>query len=96
MKLKLLEPHVIADRRYDKGAVVEPPPGYEVTPMMEGLDDEARAAIDYARLKVWGRFPWPYGFYPPSGVPLDDPPIPRPLEENQPVYHYVGSPEYKS
>ena len=42
------------------------PPGYQVTPMMEGLDDEARSAIAYAKLKVWGRYPWPYGLHPPG------------------------------
>jgi hypothetical protein len=95
MKLKLLAPHVIADRWYPRGAVLDPPPpGYQPTPLMEGLDDEAESAVAYAKLKVWGRFPWPYGLYPPSGIPLDNPPIPRPLDDNQPVFHYVGAPEY--
>ena len=84
MKLKLLSPHVIGDRWYPAGAVLDPaPPGYQPTPMMEGLDDEARAAVSYAKLKAFGRYPWPYGFYPPGyggAAPLDDPPIPRPLE----------------
>ena len=64
MKLKLLAPHVIADRYYPKGAVIDVP-GYQPTPLMEGLDDEAKTAVAYAKLKVWGRYPWPYGLYPP-------------------------------
>jgi hypothetical protein len=94
MKLKLLVPHVIEDRWYPRGAVVEAPPGYQPTPMTEALDDEAAYLVDYAKLKVWGRYPWPYGLYPPMGPPLDDPPIPRPLDDNQPVFHYTGRPEY--
>jgi hypothetical protein len=97
MRLKLLAPHVIDDRWYPTGTVLDPAPaGYTATPLMEGLDDEGVAAVKVAVLVVFGRFPWPYGLYPPQGVPLDDPPILRPLEENQPVYHYVGNPEYKS
>lgn len=95
MKLKLLTPHVIEDRWYPKGAVIDAPPGYQPTAMAEPLDDEAVYAVEYARLQAWGRYPWPYGLYPTwMGVPLDNPPIPRPLEENQPVFHYTGSPEY--
>jgi hypothetical protein len=97
MKLRLLAPHIVADRWLPKGAVLDPSPGYTVTPLMEGLDDEGRAAVTAARLLVWGRYPWPYGFYPPGygGVPpLDDPPTPRPLDDNQPVYWFSGAPEY--
>lgn len=97
MKVRLLEPHVIADRWYPRGAVLETPAGYPVTPRMVGLDDEAIAAIEYARLKVWGRYWWPYGLFPPGyggAGPLDSPPIPRPLDDNQPVFHYTGRPEY--
>jgi hypothetical protein len=94
MRVRLLEPHIIADAWQAKGTVLDLPAGYPPTPLMEGLDPEAVPAIAYAHLKVFGRFPWPYGLYPPSGPPLDDPPIPRPLDDNQPVYHYVGSPEY--
>jgi len=95
MKLKLLAPHIVEDRWCPRGTVLDPAPaGYQATPFMEGLDDEGRAAVAYAKLLVWGRYPWPYGMYPPEGTPLDDPPIPRPLAENQPIYHYVGSPEY--
>ena len=96
MKVRLLAPHVIADRWYPRGAVVDTPADYEPTPLMEGLDAEAVEYITHVQLRVWGRYPWPYGLYPPMGAPLDNPPIPRPLEENQPVFHYVGSPEYLS
>jgi hypothetical protein len=96
MMFRLLAPHVISDVLREKGEIVDDPPA-GASPLMEGLDDEARAAVTYAKLKVFGRFPWPYGFYPPGygGVsPLDDPPIERPLDDNQPVYHFVGTPEY--
>lgn len=93
MRFKLLAPHVIQDVLREKGEVVEDPPS-GASPLMEGLDDDARAAVAYAKLKVFGRYPWPYGLYPPSGTPLDDPPIDRPLDDNQPVYHFVGTPEY--
>jgi hypothetical protein len=100
MKLKLLEPHVIVDVRRPRGYVLDPPPpGYQATPLMEGLDDEGKAAVAWAKLVAFGRYPWPYGFYPPGyggAEPLDSPPIPRPLDDNQPVYHYVGSKEYLS
>jgi hypothetical protein len=98
MKLKLLAPHVIADRWYPAGTILDPPPpGYQPTPLTEGLDPEGVAAIESAKLKVWGRYWWPYGLYPPGyagAAPLDNPPIPRPLDDNQPVFHYVGRPEY--
>jgi hypothetical protein len=50
-----------------------------------------------AKQKVFGRYPWPYGLYPPGAYgapPLDAPPIERPLDDNQPIYHFVGAPEY--
>jgi hypothetical protein len=96
MRFKLLEPHVIGDRWLPRGAVVE---DAVATPRMEGLDDEGREAVTYAQLKAWGRYSWPYGLYPPGyggAQPLDSPPIPRPLDDNQPVYHYTGSKEYLS
>jgi hypothetical protein len=102
MKLKLLAPHIVPvgpnnDRWCPAGTILDPAPfGYRVTPLMEGLDDEGIAAVNYARLQVWGRYPWPYGLYPPSGVPLDSPPIARPIDDNQPVYHFTGSKEYLS
>lgn len=96
MKFKLLQAHVINDELLARGAIVEDPPG-GATPLMEGLDDDAVAAVTAVKLKVFGRYPWPYGLYPPGyyGVPpLDAPPIDRPLDDNQPVYHFVGAPEY--
>jgi hypothetical protein len=101
MKLRLLSAHVVpvgpgCDRWLPAGAVLDPPPpGYRATPLMEGLDPEGVEAVVQVRLEVWGRYPWPYGLRQPMGeTPLDDPPIPRPLDDNQPVFHYVGSPEY--
>jgi hypothetical protein len=97
MKLKLLEPHIVGDAWRPRGYILDPaPPGYQATPLMEGLDAEGIAAVDYAKLVVWGRYWWPYGYYPPTGEPLDNPPIPRPIEENQPVNVYSGSKEYIS
>jgi hypothetical protein len=96
MRFKLLAQHVIRDVLLEKGEIVEDPPA-GASPLMEGLDDEARAAVTAAKLKVFGRYPWPYGFYPPGYMgtpPLDNPPIDRPLDDNQPVYHFVGTPEY--
>jgi hypothetical protein len=65
MKLKLLAPHTIpinagaGDRWCPAGTILDPaPPGYQATPLMEGLDDEGRAAVDYAKLKVRDRYPW--------------------------------------
>lgn len=56
MKLKLLVPHIIPtgpnnDRWCPAGTILDPaPPGYQPTPLTEGLDDEGRAAVDYAKL----------------------------------------------
>jgi hypothetical protein len=99
MKLKLLEPHMITigpsnDAWRGRGTIIELSDGSAVTPLMEGLDPEAVEAVAYAHLKVFGRYSWPYGLYPPSGTPLDSPPIPRPLDDNQPVFHFTGSKEY--
>jgi hypothetical protein len=64
MKLKLLAPHVVPvgphnDRWCPAGTILDPaPPNYQATPLMEGLDDESRAAVDFAKLKAWGRYPW--------------------------------------
>lgn len=96
MKFKLLAYHVIDDELMAPGRTIERPPGFVATVFMEGLDTEAEAAVEYAKLLAFGRYPWPYGLYPPQGRPLDDPPIPRPLQENQPVYHFVGAKEYLS
>src|SRR5258705_8198637 len=84
MKLKFVSPHIVEDCGRTAGEVLDPPPqGYQVTPLMEGLDDEALAVVEYAKLKVWGRYPWPYGLYPPSGQPLDDPPIADPQTDRR-------------
>ena len=55
MKFKLLSPHIVADRWCPAGAVLDPPPpGYTATPLMEGVDEEGRAAVDYAKRAVLG------------------------------------------
>lgn len=103
MKVRLLAPHIVPidpgnDRWCPVGTILDPvPPDYQLTPLMEPLDDEAKAMVDYMKLKVWGRYPWPPGLFPPGYMgmpPLDNPPIPRPLEENQPVFYFSGRPEY--
>lgn len=96
MRFRLLAPHIIDDVWLDAGTIIERPSNYIATVLMQGLDPEAEAAVAYAKLVAFGRYPWPYGLYPPHGTPLDDPPIPRPLQENQPVYHFVGRKEYLS
>jgi hypothetical protein len=96
MKFKLLAPHVIRDVLREKGEIVEDPPA-GASPLMEGLDDEARAAVTAIKLKVFGRYWYPYGLYPPGfggALPLDNPPLDRPLDDNQPIFHFVGTPEY--
>lgn len=82
MRVKLLRPHVIADtlRETDEELDVS-----VVTPYMEGLDVEAREAIRREKIRVWGRYPR-YG----PRVLIDDPPIPRPEGEEQPVPHIPG------
>jgi hypothetical protein len=102
MKLKLLTPHTVpvnprvGDQWLPAGTILDPPPpGYKVTPEMEGLDSEGREAVRQAHIQVFGRCPWPYGLYPINEAQLlDNPPIPRPLVENQPVFHYTASKEY--
>jgi hypothetical protein len=98
MKFKLLKPHVIHDQLMPAGTIVELPAG-GASPLMEGLDDEAVEAVAHVKLVIFGRYPWPPGLYPPGtfGVPpLDTPPIERPLDDSQPEYHFVGTPEYVS
>jgi hypothetical protein len=53
-----------------------------VTPLMLPLDDEAAVAIRAEKIRVFGRWIWDpdRGWYL-----LDDPPIERPLGDNQPV-----------
>ena len=96
MRVKLKKQHFIDGTLHE---VDEELDVRAVTPEMEGLDEEARAAIKYENLRVFGRYPWPPGLYPPGygGVPpLDDPPIPRPIDNNRPEYHFVGAKEYSS
>lgn len=97
MKARLLAPHVIADAYRERGEIIESfPLGYIMTPMMEGLDDEAKAAIAQAHIRTFGRHPGvPYGF-PTASPLLDSPPIQRPLDDNQPVFHFQGVKEYIS
>lgn len=80
MLIKLLSQHIIADQLRERDEILDVT---SVTPYMEGLDAEAREAIYHEKVRVWGRYVSP-------GVLLDDPPIERPLEENQPVRHIPG------
>lgn len=93
MKFRLLAAHVIENVLREEGEIVEDPPG--ATPLMEGLDDGAKAAVEAEMVRVFGRYAGlPHGF-PSQGMPLiDDPPIERPLDDNQPVFHFSGTPEY--
>jgi hypothetical protein len=94
VKVQLVEAHVINDRVCEKGEILDLPSDFRVTPLMNPLDDEARQAVKAERLRVWGRYEnTPHG-WPPQGPLIDDPPIPRPLTENQPVYHYTGHSDY--
>ncbi len=97
MKVRLLAPHIINDELMERGRVLDPPPvGYVVTSEMEGLDDEGREAVAAAIRSTYGRHPGtPHGF-PSAGLLLDDPPLRRPLDDNQPVWHYSGRKEYIS
>lgn len=49
MWVKLLEPHFIDGRYYERGAVLELPPHVPPTPDMLGLDAEARQRIPARR-----------------------------------------------
>jgi len=97
MKVRLLTAHIINDEFIEKGRVLNSlPSGYVPTSEMEGLDEEGVEAVNAAIRGTYGRYPGiPHGF--PTSVPLlDDPPIRRPLDDNQPVFHYVGRKEYIS
>jgi hypothetical protein len=96
MRFRLLTPHVIRDVLCPTGTEVEDPPSGP-SPLMEGLDPEAVEAVRRQLIAVFGRYDGiPHGL-PPGGRPLvDDPPIPRPLDDNQPVFHYSGNKEYLS
>lgn len=75
MMVKLLAAHFINDRIYPRDTILDVT---SVTPLMEPIDDAARAAINAERVRVYGR-------YIHLGVLLDDPPIERPLDDPQPV-----------
>jgi hypothetical protein len=78
MKVKLLRQHIIADTERLADEIIDVS---VVTPFMEGLDPEAREEIRQEKIRVWGRW-----IRDETGVHLlDDPPIPRPIEEAQPV-----------
>jgi hypothetical protein len=91
MKFRLLTQHFIAGQLMERGREVE---NVQATPNMVGLDDEGKAAVEYEMVRVFGRHDGvPHGF--PTSTPLlDNPPIRRPLDDNQPIYHFVGTPEY--
>lgn len=78
MKVRLLSPHAIDDRVYltHTELVVA-----LVSPLMEGLDEEAIVAIKEEKIRVFGRW---IGQYPNFRL-LEDPPIERPLDNNRPV-----------
>jgi hypothetical protein len=78
MIVKLLRPHIINNSQHNVDEILAVS---VVTPFMEGLDPEAREAIRQEKIRVWGRW-----IRDETGVHLlDDPPIPRPIEEAQPV-----------
>lgn len=79
MIVKLLRPHIINNSQHNVDEILDVS---VVTPFMEGLDPEAREAIRLEKIRVWGRW-----IRDETGVVrlLDDPPIPRPIEEAQPV-----------
>lgn len=86
MKLKLLRQHVINDVLYEPETIlgdggVDIPANYTFTPYMLGLDDEGIEAVRQANIRAFGRY------IPFTHTLIDDPPIPRPLDENQPVPH---------
>jgi hypothetical protein len=83
MLVKLLRQHVIADALHYPNEILDVT---SVTPFMEGLDPTARAAIRAEKIRVFGRW-----LDPQHTRLLDDPPIERPLEENQPVPRIPGA-----
>lgn len=77
MRVKLLRQHIINGALKELNEILDVS---VVTPFMEGLDVEARDAILREKIRVFGRFVDPF-----HQKLLDDPPIERPIEENQPV-----------
>ena len=84
MRVKLLAPHVIGDRQWPAETVLEVS---SVTPLMEGLDTEAKKAIEDEIVRVYGRF---VGNWPNMHL-LDNPPIIRSVDNAQPVPPVGGS-----
>lgn len=78
MRVRLLAPHVMPERLWPAGSILDV---QTVTPLMEGLDDEARAAIRVEKIRVYGRW---IGSWPNMRL-LDDPPIVRSLDNARPV-----------
>lgn len=78
MLVKLTAPHAIDDRIYPSETILNVS---SVTPLMEGLDDEARNAIAAEKVRVFGRW---VGQWPNLHL-LDDPPIERSLENALPI-----------
>jgi hypothetical protein len=85
MRVRLLEPHVINNVWLDKLTEMDLPPSVRPTPLMVALDDEARAAILKENIDVFGRWVLDDPGPPARWHLLDDPPIPRPITDPQPV-----------
>jgi hypothetical protein len=77
--VKLLKQHVIDGVLHERDEVLDV---NVVTPFMEGLDPVARDSIETEKRRVWGRW-----LDPQRTRLLDNPPIPRPDGEEQPVPH---------
>jgi hypothetical protein len=93
MLVRLLAQHAIDGVLHEKNAILDVT---RVTPLMEPLDEEASVAIASENIRVFARYEGtPHG-YPFHGPILDSPPIPRPLDNNQPEWHFVGAKEYVS
>jgi hypothetical protein len=82
MIVKLLRQHIIDNTLRYPDEILDVS---SVTPFMEGLDPAAREAIKKEKVRVFGR--WLDFAHTQL---LDDPPIERPLEENQPVPKIPG------
>jgi hypothetical protein len=77
MMVKLLAKHIIGDSVHYADEIINVS---AVTPLMEGLDSEAAAAIAQLKVDIFGRWIW-------TGHEwqlLDDPPIERPIWDPQP------------
>ena len=81
MRVKLLAKHVIADRELPAETILVLPAGVAPTPLMEGLDEEARTAIAALKFKTFARYERTRRGVrliddPPIEYPLDNPPVP--------------------